>query len=103
MKFLSNLLNVKPKEPEVRRALDVDTGQPIPMPGQPVDWKWRALNALSAVFKYASIVAWLAHYIPGEWALIAFAVASATKDVSFIVADWIDNGKRDSSYKPPTF
>ena len=67
MKIPIPLFKKKP-EPEVRRALDVETGLPIPY--TPVDWKWRALNALSAVIKYASI------------------------------ADYLDNGKKDNSFQP---
>lgn len=100
MSLLSKIFDFN-KSPKVRRALDPVTGLPIPYAGQPVDWKWRVLNALSAVFKYASIIAWVAHYLPGDWAMGIFMVSSATKDMSFIVADWIDNGKRDSSYQPP--
>lgn len=98
MNPLKPLFGGKAKEPEVRRALDVETGLPIPMPDQPVDWKWRATNALSAVMKYATVVAYVGDYIPGKYALIAVAVASASKDVAYIIADWLDNGKRDQSF-----
>lgn len=78
------------KEPEVRRAEMI----------APPDWKWRALNALSAVCKYASLAAYIADYLPGRWAAIIFGVASASKDVAFVLADWLDNGKKDNSFKP---
>lgn len=88
----------KRKEPEVRRALDPVTSEPIPYAAP--DWKWRITNLMSAVVKYGSLVAYVAGYFPGKWAAIAFGLASASKDIAFIVGDYIDNGKKDNSFTP---
>lgn len=100
MNLLKPLFTGKTPDPEVRRALDPVTGQPVPYASS-VDWKWRLTNALSAVVKYASLLAYVTGHLPGKWAAITFGVASASKDIAFIVGDYLDNGKKDNSYNPP--
>lgn len=79
-----------PGEPEVRKAL----------PENSPDWIWRAIHILSLVAKYGSLVSYVAFHLPGKWAALIFAGASATKDVAILIADYLDNGKKDDSFKP---
>jgi hypothetical protein len=62
------------------------------------------IRIVTALVKVSSIVLGLSAYanmLPAQWAwvaVIAFAVASAVKEVGVIVCDYLDDGKRNNSF-----
>jgi hypothetical protein len=85
-------------KPPPLRALDAETGEPIPLP--PPDWKWTWLHRLSFGLKIISIVLGITHLIPGQWAATIFAIASCSKDLLILIGDYLDNGIPDKSFTP---
>lgn len=67
----------------------------------------QTIAAIAAVVKVASVVLGLASYsqmIPEKFmplALLAFTIASASKEVGIVILDYLDDGKRNNSYKLP--
>jgi hypothetical protein len=57
------------------------------------------LRALSLIGKATAVAGFLGNWVSAETAAIIFASASAVKEVALIAGDYLDDGKKNDSFK----